>query len=365
MNIYVFDRELNRLGIIDTYTSLIWIRKTSTAGRFELHCPVNTHTIDLLQKDRVICKSNDLTECAYIENRTITQDSNGKETLKVTGKFVSGYLGKRIIWGMFNLNMTCEKAMRKLVDTQCINTSANRIIPFLTLDTEQGYTCKVDYQVSYKNLLEELESLSNVSDLNFKVYTDLINKNHIFKIYSGVDRTVNQNINSICIFSKNFENILDSEFTHNTDNYRNTALIAGEGEGTDRVLKTIENSTGLDRNEIFIDAKDIQSKDENENIIPAGEYDKLLIQRGHEKLAEYKEVETFESKINVTNSNLIYKQDFDLGDYVTCQNREWNVTTNVKITEIEEVYESDGLQVNVTFGESIPTLISKIKAKMR
>ena len=78
---------------------------------------------------------------------------------------------------------------------------------------------------------------------------------------------------------------------------------------------------------------------------------------------EYKRVDTFESKINVTNSNLIYRKDFDLGDYVTCLNKKWGVIVDVKITEIEEVYEKNGFEVNVVFGNKIPTLIDKLKRR--
>lgn len=365
MNIYVFDRCLSQLGVIDNYNSLIWTRKTVTNGTFQLQCSLTADNLELLSKGNIICKSNDLTECAYIENRNISLDDTGMEILRVTGKFITGYLTQRIIWGMYTLNMTSENAMRKLVDSQCINTSNDRKIPLLKLGEVKNYLEKVDYQVSYANLSEELENLCNTSDLNYKIVTDLENKIHTFEVFKGVDRTVNQSINSPCIFCEEFENISDSEYTDNTDNYKNTVLIAGEGEGQNRQLQTIGNTNkNLDRFELFVDARDLQSTDENENVIPLTEYKKLLTQRGEEALSEYKKVETFESNINV-NSNLKYKEDFDLGDYVTCHNKKWNVTIDCKITEIEEVYEESGMQVNVNFGEHIPTILDKLKAKMR
>ena len=52
------------------------------------------------------------------------------------------------------------------------------------------------------------------------------------------------------------------------------------------------------------------------------EYKAKLIERGNTKLAEYKDIQTFDSKIN-PNSNRRYKVDFIPGDKVTCVSKAW------------------------------------------
>ena len=363
MEIYVFDKNLSILGVIDKYESLIWNRRSSEVGEFELHRNIEKETLDLLKEENIICKSNDLTECAYIENIYLDEDSKGIETIKVTGRFVTGYIGRRIIWNKETINDTVENAIRRLVNKNCINTTEERVIPFLRLGESKNYVERINYQVSYKNLEDEVSKLSNEKDLNFRTITDIQNKIHYFDIYKGVDRTVNQNINSICIFSRDFENIYEQSYSSENNDLKNIALIGGEGEGKERIFSTIGEGKGLQRHELFVDADDIRSTKEDETSIPEDEYMKLLNQRGLEKLDEYKRVDTFESKINVTNSNLIYRKDFDLGDYVTCLNKKWGVIVDVKITEIEEVYEKNGFEVNVVFGNKIPTLIDKLKRR--
>ena len=180
-----------------------------------------------------------------------------------------------------------------------------------------------------------------------------------FDVYKGLDRTAGQSVNPPAIFSREFENILEQEYTDSLHNYRNIALVAGEGEGTERELTSIGQGVGLDRYELFVDARDLQKEDR-----AIEEYIGLLEDRGNTKLAEYKEIKTFDSKINL-RSNLIYKEDFDLGDIVTCTSKKWGVTIDTRITEIEEVYEEDGFNVNVTFGNEIPTLIDVIKREVR
>lgn len=148
---------------------------------------------------------------------------------------------------------------------------------------------------------------------------------------------------------------MEQEYTDSSNNYRNVALVAGEGEGVDRKKVTIGEGVGLDRYELYVDARDLQKEEMTE-----AEYRNKLIDRGNSKLSEHKDIQTFDSKINL-NSNLKYKVDFDLGDKVTCVSKKWGVTIDTRITEIEEVYEESGKQVNVTFGDSLPTLIDKLK----
>ncbi len=198
----------------------------------------------------------------------------------------------------------------------------------------------------------------------------------MFDIYRGVDRAVNNRSIAPCIFSRDFENILEQSYFESINNYRNTTLIAGVGEGKDRKLTSIGNGLGLDRFELYVDARDLQDtrqieKNDSEGNtvtedvpIPIEEYYNILLQRGKEKLEECKEVQTFDSKINILGNNK-YKIDFDLGDVVTLIDKKWGLRLDTRITEVEEVYEQQGLSINVVFGNTIPTIVDKIKQRMR
>jgi hypothetical protein len=342
---------------------LIWIRRYYKSGEFELQCALTPESLGLLERENIVYKKGDI-EAGYIEIRNLKQDQDGKEILVVKGKFLTGYLNRRIIWGTEILNATAEAAMRTLVNKNCIAPAdTNRIIPNLILGNVKNYTQNINYQVSYKNIGDELESLSNISDLGYRVIFDIANRKLIFDVYNGIDRSVSQSINPRAIFSKDFENVLEQEFTDSLNNYRNLVLVGGIGEGALRKLATVGSSSGLDRFEIFNDQKGLSNEVDGVAMSDT-DYSKLLIEKGNETLAETKEITTFDSKINI-NSNLKYKTDFDLGDVVTCVSKRWNLVLDTRITEIEEVYEEAGLQVNVTFGNNIPTLIDKIKQKMR
>ncbi len=376
MELYVFDRELNLIGIIDAFTSLQWNRRYLKCGDFELQCDLTRNNLNLLAKGNIIWKQGD-TEAGYINYRNLKQDTEGKEVLDVKGNFLTGYLKQRIVWGIINMNDTVENIMRALVNQNCINPAdSSRIIPNLILGDLKSLTFSTSYiQDKYANLNDEIEALSTLSNLGHRVNFDVVNKKLIFEVYAGIDRSVNQTDRSPCIFSKEFENVLEQEYTDSNDNLKNVELVNGtytpdsSGDSTAVPVNqsvTIGNTSGLDRYETFLDSGDISAsgKDENGNDITISEQDALnmLTDKGNTDIVQYQEVQTFDSKINV-NSNLVYKQDFDLGDIVTCTSKKWGITLDARITEIGEVYEEQGPQVNITFGNNVPTLIDKIKQK--
>lgn len=363
MELKVFNRELDLLGIIDSFTSLRWVRRYDKTGEFELHCPLTTETLQLLKREHLIYKGG--REAAYIIHRTLGLDNEGAETLVVKGFFLTNYLNRRINWGRFMATATAESVMRRLVNEHAINPSdSKRKIPFLSLGQLKGLTDRIDYQNSYGNVTECLESIAKSVEYGFGVFVDFETKTLVFEVYQGENRSVHQRLNPPCIFSRDYENIHTQTYVDSSDNYRNTCLIGGAGENEARKLTEILQGNGLDRYELFVDARDLSDTDEADEEIPWEQYEALLLQRGNEKLADYQEITTFDSKINV-RGNLIYQQDYELGDIITCHDPKWGITMDTRITEVEEVYESHKMEINVTFGTNIPTFIDKLKARMR
>lgn len=147
-------------------------------------------------------------------------------------------------------------------------------------------------------------------------------------------------------------------------NHKNTAYIAGQGEGVDRRVVVLGQASGLARKELFVDARDVLEETDVEGEVPVprplNEIIADLINRGKQKLAELIQETFLEAQI-MTHSTFKYEKDWDLGDVVTVQYKDWGVTLDARITEVKEIYEADGVQIEATFGNSRPTLISKIK----
>lgn len=367
MEVYILNKGLELQGIVENFISLIWRRKYHKVGEFELHLPATDDNILLMKKDYILYKKGD-GEGAYIQTRQFDLNEKGNETLVIKGKFLTNYIGQRIIWERLTFRGSYEAAMRSIVNLNCITPEdIKRIIPHLMLGQLKGYIDTVIYNNSYGNCIEELENLSNTSGIGYRVNLDYKNKDLIFEVYKGVDRSSEQTAIAPVIFSKDFENVIKETFYDSKDNYKNTCLIAGAGEGTARKKSSIENGNGLDRYELYVDARDLADT-ENVNDVEVKindvEYNAMLIQRGSEKLKEYEEIKTFDSTVNA-NGNNVYKADYDLGDIVTNIDKKWGVKVATRITEIEEVYEGGRVEINPTFGTNIPSILDSVKRMVR
>ena len=312
MEISIYDRDMNFQGIIEKFSSLRWIRRYHRSGSFELHCALTSDTLKLLKVENIILIRGKH-EAGYIEYRNIKQNKDGTETLVVMGMFLTGYLGRRIVWDMETLNTTAEQAMRRLVLNNAISpVDSSRKIDRLILGETKKYAQKVDKQYTGTNLLDALEDLSILSGLGYRTLFDLENKQLVFDVYEGLDRTSNQYDNPNALFSSEFDNIVEQEYTDSLHNYRNVVLVAGEGEGIDRERVYIGNSSGLDRYELYVDARDLQStsiENGEEVPIPIEQYRDMLLDRGRSKLSEYNKLNLMPRLI----TNLTYDtKDFDL-----------------------------------------------------
>ena len=112
-----------------------------------------------------------------------------------------------------------------------------------------------------------------------------------FTLSAGTDRSVLQSENSPVIFSDTFQNLLGFGYSVDAATRKNVAYAFGAGEGEDR--KRILCARGaepeqLERYEIYVDAKDLQTTQQNdagETVeIPEDSYLAMLKERGLEQL---------------------------------------------------------------------------------
>ena len=370
MELYVYSSEMELQGIVEKIASLIWMRRYWSCGEFKLLVPFTEEHSRMLVKNNIIMKRGD-DEAAQIRYVSITKNSQGLEEIEVQGKFLIAWIGKRIIKKQIITNDTTQNILYRIVRENVTNPADTaRKIPDVSIatddeDTESGV---IDYtSEQYTNAQLAAETAAKAAKLGIRMRTDARTGAHVFSVYEGRDLTAGNTAgNAPCIFSQEFDNIVEQEYTNSVENLKTTAFVGGEEkEGVARKVAEVGGSAaGLAREEVFINATDIVQEyedDDGEQVtLTDAEYLALLSARGAEELEQYAETLSFGSKIN-TFANLIYRTDYDLGDRVTCVNKRWGIRIDVRITEIAETYQNNVEEIDITFGESLPALLTQIR----
>lgn len=369
MELYIYNRDMTLQGIVEKISSLIWTRRYWSCGEFKLLVPFTEEHARLLVKENIILKRGGK-EAAEIRYIHITKNLQGLEEIEVQGKFLVSWIGKRILTKQIITQDTTQNILYAIVRQTCTAAGASRNIPNFSIatDDENAGSGIVEYtSEQFINAQLAAETAAKAAKLGLRVITNARTGKHVFSVYKGRDLTAgNAEGNAPCIFSQEFDNIVEQEYTNSVENLKTTAYIGGEEkEGTARKVAEVGgNASGLSREEVFINATDIVQEYENESgqtvTLTDAQYLALLSARGVEELEQYAETLAFGSKIN-TNANLKYGEDYDLGDRVTCINKRWNVRIDVRITEIAETYETSGEEIDITFGESLPALLTQIR----
>lgn len=352
--IRVIDLNFNLLTEIDDYESLVFSRSFHNYGEFELRINRYKNNTDKLQKGNIIFLNSK--KVGIIKHREIDLNESGKlsENWVIKGYTLEYIFTQRIIippTGQENdsINSNAETVIKHYIENSITNpVDTDRKIDIIQLATNQNRGTNIDWSSRYKNLAEEIETIALNTGLgiSMKIDTDILK--WIFDVYEGRDLTTQQSTNPPVIFSYDYDNIKTQHFVDSDIGYKNYGYVGGQGEGTERTIVEVGSSIGIDRIETFIDARDSDAN---------------LLERGEQKLNELKSVKTLEGQV-LTYGPFIYEKDWELGDIVTIQNKGWSVTMDARITEIKEIYEPDGFQLEVTFGNKIPTVIDKIKQNL-
>ncbi len=380
IDIFLLDENRNKTHIIDSYKSFLWVPRYDEIGDCELMVNATIENFEKLKNSKYISRDDDDMVCRIEKTELITDSENGNYLI-VTGYDIKKIIAQRIIWQQTNFEGFVEDYIRKLIEENIINPAIKeRKIPNFILDKKQGFDEKIEQQVTYDNLNDKIQSLVKSYKWGYKVYID-DNKNFVFSLYRGEDKS------TFVFFSDNFDNLSTSEYCEDKTNIKNVALTAGQGEGIERITNVIGASSGLDRYELYVDAREISKTVEYDELLktyPGGQeveeesgilyrfkgidiakisknedgeivtvelmdsvYNNALESKGLESLSSYKIKKTFRGTVEPKQS-FIYKKDYFLGDVVLVEN-EYGISSEARITEIMEKYDDEGYGIEPKF----------------
>lgn len=121
--------------------------------------------------------------------------------------------------------------------------------------------------------------------------------------------------------------------------------------------------TGLSRRELYIDARDLQSQQQDGETLTPEQYAGVLTTRGLEKLAENQLVRSFSAQVRTQDATYQYGRDFFLGDKITVTDERLGITVDARVMAAQYAVDSTGESLTLTLGYSQPTMYDTLARK--
>lgn len=320
----VYNQQLNKLGQIETFVSLVWTEKYNQLGTFQLELSQQQEYSDLMKED-YYCEIDDSDTLMII--KSVQTKGN---TIIVNGAPVTRILRDRVSTAELS-NINAEAAMRNLIQDM-------EPWPCVALGAFCGIADTFKAQTSDQTIEEYCEKIAQAVDAGFRFRFDKAEKKLLFEVYKpGNSERVK--------FSTWFQNVGDPDYCVSTANYKNVAVVAGSGTGDVRITVYAGDtaSTGSERREMYVDARQEQQKEEES----LEDYKARLVKYGEGKLLEQLRLETLNFDID---SDCV-----DIGDVVSCIFPELGINAKVRIMGKTITAQNNVTQYSVELGTPVIT----------
>lgn len=364
----VITKGFGRLTNISVYSYIEYTDEYNSLGNFQLKTILNEDGRKLIQEGYYLLI--DEYTCGVIQALNPEVDEETQETtLIVEGYLANQLLTRRCIPKSVSLSGTRSSIVKQLVTENCASPSnTNRQLPITVENYDPGDTEEIELQLTGGDIEEQIASVLDAGEMGHEttpVLTSTAMTGLNFRTLLGADRTIGNTAgNSPVVFSTDLKNILSGSYSYNTKSYKNTAIVAGEGEGTARNIRTVnDENTGVDRWELYVDARDLQSTDEEGNTLTTDQYNQVLDTRGSEKLEECTIAETYEATISVDDDRYVYRRDYYKGDKVTIKDDTIGIQIDARITAVKISISPEETHYDLTFGYPHMRIEKKLKRK--
>lgn len=355
MELIVLNTELEPIQVLDTFESLIWTTRFDQSGDFEIFTQFDSNLISVLSPDNYLTMGD---TTMIIEDLSIESNPELGNKLKVTGRSLESILDRRIITSQTILNGNFQTEIARLLTENAIDPinpyrKINRLV-FEEVSTPAITSLVVSGQYFGETLYDVISSLCYEKNIGFKIVFNNLTGNFIFSLYTGQDRSYEQEDNPFVIFSHKYDNLANTNYKESKRYLKTSVLVAGEGDITTRLEILVENSaepkTDLERREMYENASDI-SKTTSEGTLLNEVYQLQLEQRGKEKLSENALTQSFDGLIE-SGDMYTYGVDFFMGDIVQMEN-EYGLVGRAQVTEVIRSQDISGEKTEPTFTQII------------
>lgn len=364
MKIVVLNTNFEQVKVVDTFISFIWTDRYREYGDFELYFSMDSDLLNYFKEDYYLwCDESE--HLMIIEELEIKSDVENGDCLSITGRSLESILDRRIVWGKKDFSGNLQNGIKTLLEEAIISPQIEerKIENFIFEESTNPKVTELVLDAEYtgKDLYSIIKDLCELNKIGFKI---ILNDNNqfVFSLYAGTDRSYEQSVNPYVIFSPNYDNIINSNYFMSKKEFKNVALVTGEGDDWASKKKiTVGSASGLNRREIFTDSSGV-SKEVDGTTLTDAQYSARLREKGQLDLDEHSVASAFEGETD-TSRMFKYGEDFFMGDIVQIAN-EYGHEGAAYISEVVASLDENGFSVYPTFksiqdGDGKPNLAYK------
>lgn len=343
MEIAALDGQFNKLLYL-RYINLQWTRRYYTFGEFSVQIPLHFYDGNM-----AYIYADARPELGIVQKVEITNTSTG-DYAQLSGYFYEYRLIDKVIYPLYNGYGTAEKIAHELFNRYKEDSG-------ISAGSLKGIGTTTALQESDAELGKKLYSFLQTQELSYKIGFNYETKNFVFEVWQGTDRTQDQTANNFVVFSDSRGNLTDLDLVMDSSNYKNYAIVIGNGEYVDgkQIAVYVDHSLGGYKRKLFVDKK----SEHLDTTQTRQEYESALAQAGEEALLKYTEITNIEFSVNPEGFS--YPRDFDLGDKCDIVIDSVGLAFTARITEIFEVFKENRHTVTLSIGDKVPTNYEKAR----
>lgn len=354
-NFFIYSNNKERLGILQNEESVQWMENYQSPGEVKVVARTTEDNLKLLVEGNRI-NNTDSDSVARITQVDIV-DSRDEKTIIARGTMTSEMLSQRVVMGTERVT-NFERGMYAIY-------ANNRLALPIEIGSSKGYPESTETEITWNSVLDAEIELAEASGLGFSVKFNPETGEETFVVYRGIDRSNDDSQDYVGYFGADVGNLYNSQIISGSSNFKNVAIVAGEGEGVHRKIKIVSlgNYQGEERRELYVDRRDLQKKYQiatqtgwdssgnptfsyQEGVYTDAEYSDILENAGLEALK--KNTRDFSISCDIIQENMVYGTDYFLGDRMPVKIPWSNIMASAMISSVNMIYELTGKTVNIT-----------------
>ena len=327
------------------YLNLQWTRRYFESGEFSAQIRMEDYDPDV-----AYLYTTDRPEMGVVEKCRSQSEITGK-FVQLSGRFLEGMLSRNIVWPALKTSGRPGTLARQLVQKYAADIPKLTFAAFAEDRSEE----ETDVEFLGEQLDEATWPLLESAEKSQRIAYDFAGERFVYSVWQGKDRTQSQNVNNFALFSDVNQDTETITIDEDESGYRNFALI-GLPDG---------KSLTVDKRRSGDEARRFLWIDETSGGPEEGQTEKqwhsALKWSANGELLKWPRINNVEAK--TIQSGLLYLADYDLGDKCDIVSNEMKKSYESRIIEVREVFKEGQHEVEIVFGEKIPTIYERMMNK--